>query len=662
MNQIKPLDTPPDDIGIPPDSLESRANQMYEYILNIYSNLDLTNFYQHIDDLSQRIFLSDEEKKVALPYILNKITQKVITEYSQKNIVLASGNIIAHPKQFLIIALSQMLIEAIFDQESATFDLLALDKASLSGVQLSYLSIVKHLALLSGNNSSEELFINQTEVGSEFFGLTLELYPLGSPQRSPGYWIDMFQKLQGNRREFLKSVPFIWGEKEFRSCVQRGFNQSHVRINGKQYKVNEKAKSVWEKSLKQQKKIENQGWERRVVINDNTLTIQADNNPQWCIYMTMDDEGPSIEYIPTSDHNKFLAFSYKHKSEGLVSSEISLNRTITQKLDKEELDKNIKTIFLHTFISYDRFFDEQIFATSLDNLRKFDMGESTQTRLANSVVESASHNATTLINKVFIDPKQHHTDIAHSLGLDIVDHGNDIGMAEGVIAMPHLRYKSQNGESSLHYLPKIAWLIDLLKDIIPRNEHGKITAYTLPSSPYVFIYTNTGTIFISDVDNIATQVFAQKVDPSFINTDFSFSALGGLFGPLTSIKNNFEEVISDEKAESWAKNIVDALAKKDGYFPDLMSDGQPRWGINLRALYHSGEMTKKNFATPIALKQFLENYNRIILLRSDITIKQKQDLSVVNSRGGVPNTQSLINALGGHSFFTSYHGHAPFFS
>lgn len=91
--------------------------------------------------------------------------------------------------------------------------------------------------------------------------------------------------------------------------------------------------------------------------------------------------------------------------------------------------------------------------------------------------------------------------------------------------MPHLRYKSQNGESSLHYLPKIAWLIDLLEDIIPRNEHGKITAYTLPSSPYVFIYTNTGTIFISDVDNIATQVFAQKVDPSFINTDFSFSVL-----------------------------------------------------------------------------------------------------------------------------------------
>jgi hypothetical protein len=68
-------------------------------------------------------------------------------------------------------------------------------------------------------------------------------------------------------------------------------------------------------------------------------------------------------------------------------------------------------------------------------------------------------------------------------------------------------------------------LIDILEDIIPKNEHGKITAYTLPSSPYIFIYTNTGTIFISDIDNVSTQVFAQKVDAEFINSDFSFPKL-----------------------------------------------------------------------------------------------------------------------------------------
>ena len=304
-------------------------------------------------------------------------------------------------------------------------------------------------------------------------------------------------------------------------------------------------------------------------------------------------------------------------------------------------------------------FDEQLFAVAIKKLREYDAQKSLSDK-AQPIVENVSQDVTTLTHRTFINPKQHHTDVAQSLWLDIVDHSDDIGAAEA-IGSNYLRYKNQNGESSLHYLPKIAWLIDILEDIIPKNEHGKITTYTLPSSPYIFVYTNTGTIFISDIDNVSTQVFAQKVDPSFVNSDFSFPKLWELFWPLTSIKNNFEEVISDESAESWAQHILSALNKKDGYFLDLIDDEHHDWWVNLHTLYQSGEITKKDFATPMDLEQFLKGYNQKLLHNSSIPNKQKKSLSFTNSRWKVPSTQVLINILWWNKFFTWYHGHTSVF-
>ena len=160
---------------------------------------------------------------------------------------------------------------------------------------------------------------------------------------------------------------------------------------------------------------------------------------------------------------------------------------------------------------------------------------------------------------------------------------------------------------------------------------------------------------------MSTQVFAQKVDAEFINSDFSFPKLWELFWPLTSIKNNFEEIISDEEAESWAENIVDALNKKDGYFLELISEDKNHWLPNLRAMYVSWEITKKDFATPVWFEQFLENYNRQLLIRNDISPKEKQARSFTNSRWNVPITQRFITALGGHKFFTWFHGHSGLF-
>lgn len=588
------------------ESLEWRANQIYEYILNNCGDLHLANFHQHLDELSWKIFLSDEEKKAVLPYILNKITQKIITDYSQRSIVLDFWSI-ADPKQFLMIALNQLFIEMILDQKKwSTFDYLPLNEAAAWWVQVGYISIIKHLLLL-GQSNNERTFIKQHDVQSQFFWFALELYPLWSYHRSPGYWIDMFQKLQGNQREFLKSVPFVWWEKDFRSYVQSWINQSHVRINGKQYKINGKAKDRWKKVEKNQKKMEKQGWKRQMIIEDKAITkaitLDTSDKPQWCVYMTMHDEGPSIEYVPTYN-NKLFAFEMKFN--WWIRSEISLNRTITHKIDEEECDKNMSNIFQDILIPYGQFFDEQIFVTSLDNLREFDIQNSTQKTPTTSVVESVAQDATTLVSTAFVDPKTHHVDVARSLWLDVINHSEDIGTFE---AVSHIKYANSHGNSSLHYIPKIAWLIDILEDIIPKNKHGKITAHTLPSSPYIFIYTDKGTIFISDIDNVGTQVFAQKVDPEYINHDFSFPKLGQLFWPYTSIKNNFGEIISDESADIWAKNITDALAKKDWYFLDLMNDKQNHWLANFRKMYESWSITKADFAT----QRFWNNFSKITI-------------------------------------------------
>ena len=92
-----------------------------------------------------------------------------------------------------------------------------------------------------------------------------------------------------------------------------------------------------------------------------------------------------------------------------------------------------------------------------------------------------------------------------------------------------------------------------------------------------------------------------------------------------------------------------------------MNDEQNHWLANFRKMYESWSITKADFATPTILKQFLENYNSKLLLRSDLTTQEKQILSFTNSRWSVPPTQVIINAFWGHSFFTFYHGHALIF-
>ena len=87
-----------------------------------------------------------------------------------------------------------------------------------------------------------------------------------------------------------------------------------MRINGKQYKINGKAKDRWKKVEKNQKKMEKQGWKRQMIIEDRAITkaiaLDTSDKPQWCVYMTMHDEGPSIEYVPTYN-NKLFAFEMK---------------------------------------------------------------------------------------------------------------------------------------------------------------------------------------------------------------------------------------------------------------------------------------------------------------------------------------------------------------
>ena len=92
-----------------------------------------------------------------------------------------------------------------------------------------------------------------------------------------------------------------------------------------------------------------------------------------------------------------------------------MNRTITHKIDEEECDKNMSNIFQDILIPYGQFFDEQIFVTSLDNLREFDIQNSAQKTPTTSVVESVAQDATTLVSTAFVDPKTHHVDVARSL-------------------------------------------------------------------------------------------------------------------------------------------------------------------------------------------------------------------------------------------------------
>ncbi len=637
MNQSTDILQEENDL-VPPESLEWRANQ-------IVQALDIKNdvFNEDLLVFRNRFPLNDDEIRAALPFVINKIL-----EWESKE-VDAIGDFFAF--SWKIYFLTEVYDTPVLMNPS----IYALDdetkKIVLWGVVCFYLL---ECGLKNENleyNENLERTINKLRdwldfdknlLGQSLMIILWESY-WHTKLAGPSYWIDQITQLEdGYKKDILLSTPFLWVEKEFLKYTQPAQIKNHVRIGDRQYKVDNKFRKYMEKSPKY------------------SQTPEFNN---WCIHLARNQHGkvefhlvPSMESREGQPLGIAGAFYANQDSNFSATSKVSLWNWNDLMINK---DREIRSFFSKLTLLPNPIIDNKVIAKTLEDMRLFDTQKSLSDK-AQPIVENVSQDVATLTHRTFINPRQHHTDVAQSLWLDIIDHSDDIWAAEAV-GSNHLRYKNQNGESSLHYLPKIAWLIDILEDIIPKNEHGKITAYTLPSSPYIFIYTNTGTIFISDIDNVSTQVFAQKVDAEFINSDFSFPKLWELFWPLTSIKNNFEEIISDEEAESWAENIVDALNKKDGYFLELISEDKNHWLPNLRAMYVSWEITKKDFATPVWFEQFLENYNRQLLIRNDISPKEKQARSFTNSRWNVPITQRFITALGGHKFFTWFHGYSGLF-
>lgn len=655
MNQPTDIHKENNDI-VAPESLEWRMDALVQELL-MSNNIALESLVSDAYKIAQSFPMNHFEVEVALPYVANKIIKWFLEKLNEGD---RNMPYISYPRAFLSLSFYIAILTVAYQEHWSheilqDYDVYNLDPKStdvlISAVQAVFLQLlyqgntdeiqqrIDHLKLHLDEKDiyTDSLLDGSDALTEEFFGLSLELYPVWSQYRSVQHWVNCISKAEGHEKERLLNVPLIWSEAEFKKQSRLSALKNHITVWNKSYKFDD--------------------LHRKMYLKGVSISPNAMGKPTFYIQILLDEHGKIVfQHIFSSVEDRLGVFVFD-SSKVAKTKAGHLDHAVQHIGDVQNMGKDL---FSHIQKIKSPVFDEQKTVEILEDVKWFDAQESPINHIQ-SVVENVSHNTTTLTSKTFIDPRKHHTDIGRSLWLEILDHGEDIWVSEGIITS-HLRYKNGQWDSNLHYIPKIAWLIDMLEDIIPKNEHGKIAAYTLPSSPYIFIYTDTGTIFISDIDNVGTQVFAQKVDPKFINSDFSFAELWWLFWPLTSVKNNFEEIISEESADTWTWYILDALNKKDGYFLDLRSDEQHHWWINLRTLYESWKMTKNDFATPPDLKRFLEDYNKKLLLRSDISIKEKQILSVTNSRGWVPAAQPLINALWGHPFFTSYHGHTSFFS
>ena len=77
-------------------------------------------------------------------------------------------------------------------------------------------------------------------------------------------------------------------------------------------------------------------------------------------------------------------------------------------------DREIRSFFSKLTLLPNPIIDNKVIAKTLEDMRLFDTQKSLSDK-AQPIVENVSQDVATLTHRTFINPKQHHTDVAQSL-------------------------------------------------------------------------------------------------------------------------------------------------------------------------------------------------------------------------------------------------------
>ncbi len=187
--------------------------------------------------------------------------------------------------------------------------------------------------------------------------------------------------------------------------MQSSFSKSHVRIDGRLIKVDQKNKERYEQGKKEQTK------RSHIILIDEQKMVK-EQDILWYARLVWKDSGSlMIEYIP-GGKDRLDAYSYKHNSQ--ASTFETSGPLKVRKIDSKVLNEGSSLIFPHLTDLRTPSFDERLFAVAIKKLREYDAQKSLSEK-TQPIVENVSQDVTTLTHRTFINPRQHHTDVAQSL-------------------------------------------------------------------------------------------------------------------------------------------------------------------------------------------------------------------------------------------------------
>lgn len=496
----------------------------------------------------------------------------------------------------------------------------------------------------------------------------LDLEVLGS--NTPEVVLEILNKANGRTRAFLQKVPFLWRKEFFEKMAKPGITVKHRKIGNRSIHIN--TNSV-DKMARNMKAIGGKWVATSVAATmlrgkfpwvDSVLKRSAMMDQVWTFYYLLRQENEKAWIVVIQD----MLWNTDPKHLVYVGTDIGKVTQWIQKFQADmlsaksshdvALDMKAGQIFPQIFAIKSLEFDQ----VALWKLKQQVEGNTSVVQSPERI-QDTSHDVVALVDGKFESPMEHHRSLAIELWCRIIGEELEIGEAEWT-SLP--RYQDHHRGIEIQYSPKLRFLIQYLSHKLEKDEAEKVLVYLFKSGPYILVHGAWGgTIIVSDIDGVGTQVFAQKIDHEFLTKDFSFQDLGDTFWPWTTIRHTALDVdmsgYDNFEAKAWVARVDEALWKSSGYYAELQWSQTKNVAWVLRDLFDAWTLWLSDLTSPRSLESWLDDYNEKLVANTSLAATERKARAIINGRWASLEVSQVIKYLSGHSYFTRYHRHTDVF-
>ncbi len=446
----------------------------------------------------------------------------------------------------------------------------------------------------------------------------------------------------------MKKIPVVWSEEIIQQNTKPSSIKNHRKINGYNIQVIDGVRKLEDT----ENRLRMGEWENKMYITRYYRMKFHDQSGKPYLYATMSHNSECYmdeiyEIAPTSE--ELTASQKKAFLPNLAFPNI---------YEIYQLDKQYWSDWVEWWRS-----------DHVDKYFTYDLSRQLTTKTVLSTMEDTANIVTAVTDASFVSPIDHNKEVVKKLDCVIKEDNLELWTNPSEFSwMEH--YTSSHKSRNRIYINKFALLIENFKNRFEHTDDWKVVVSLFRDSSYVAVNLadNKWSIFISDVENCGTQVFAQTVDPAFLknmndsDNNISMNDLGELFGPWTTVPSNSMNPNDPASVHQWISNISKALEKSSNdYFLDL------QWWTTIPVteilweLYQIHAINDGAILSVSAFKQYLDAYNAHLRGNTRLTSLEKKKKALLNKKWASLDVWEAITALGWNPYFLRYHWHNKIF-